>query len=473
MDSIKSTNWTSQVPAASLPHFSILKRTVFSNPMNSNQVNGLWNIDLEKSSHPMANSISSENMKSADRENQSLSQRRRSKARFVRKTIRPYGTAILLVGSAFVLTFILRYFFPYPVLFLFFAAVMVSAWLGGTGAGLFAVLLSTLVTDYFFVPPFDSFVIDATNVSYFGAFVLCALVASWVSTSKKKTEEALREARDHLELKVAERTAALEKSNTELRRTMHDHEEAQQALRQTQTELAHLSRALTMGELTSSIAHEINQPLTAVVTHGHACVEWLSANPPDLAKARQTAKRIIEDGTRAGTVLRRIRALFSKQGNMRDWVDMNEVITELTVFLRDEAVSQRVSIRTELAPELPRIKCDRVQLQQVVLNLMMNGMDAMRSIAGECMRELLVRSKQEDQREIVISVEDSGCGLSPQIADKIFEPFFTTKPEGIGMGLSISRSIIESHGGRICVRSRPLGGTIASFTVLVNSKSYG
>src|SRR5215831_15517755 len=144
-----------------------------------------------------------------------------------RVVIRPYGTAVVLVALAFALTFGLRYFFPYPVLFLFFAAVMVSAWFGGTGAGLFAVLLSTLLTDYFFVPPFNSFVIDATNVSYFGAFVVCALVASWVSASKRKTEEALREVRDDLERNVAERTAELEKSNADLRRTMREHDHAQ------------------------------------------------------------------------------------------------------------------------------------------------------------------------------------------------------------------------------------------------------
>lgn len=386
-------------------------------------------------------------------------------SRMFGSVIRPYGTALVLVGLAFAFTFVLRFFFPYPVLFLFFAAVMVSAWFGGTGAGLFAVLLSTLVTDYFFFPPFHSFVIDATNIYYFAAFVACALVASWVSAAKRKTEEDLREARDHLERKVAERTAELERSNRDLRRTMDDHERAQQALRHTQTQLAHLSRALTMGELTSSIAHEINQPLTAVVTHGHACVEWLSANPPDIAKARQTAKRIIADGTRAGTVLSRIRALFSKQRSTRDWTDMNEVITELTVFLRDEAISQLVSIRTDLEPDLPRVRGDRVQLQQVVLNLMMNGIDAMRDRVPDGARELLVRSRKESSDQIAISVEDSGCGLSPQIEDRIFQPFFTTKPQGIGMGLSISRSIVESHGGRIGATPRPFGGTIFSFTI--------
>jgi len=385
-------------------------------------------------------------------------------SRLGRAVIRPYGTAVVLVALAFAPTFASRHYFSYPVLFLFFAAVMASAWLGGTGAGLFAVFLSTLLADYFFFPPFHSFSVSATNASYFGAFVICALVASWVSASKRKTEEALREARDHLEQKVAQRTAELEKSNTDLRRTMSEHDESQQALRQTQTELAHLSRALTMGELTSSIAHEINQPLTAVVAHSHACLEWLSVDPPDIGKARQTINSILRDGTRAGRVLSRIRALFSKQVHASDWIDMNEVILELTVFFRDDAMWQQMAIRTDLSPSLPRLKGDRVQLQQVVLNLMKNAMDAMQTTPAGW-KELVIRSKQHTRSELIISVEDSGVGLSPQVADKIFDPFFTTKSEGIGMGLSISRSIIEAHHGRLWASARPSGGAVFQFTL--------
>ena len=382
--------------------------------------------------------------------------------------IRPYATAAALVAIAFALTFILRYFFPYPVLFLFFAAVMASAWFGGTGAGLFAVLLSTLLTDYFFVPPFHSFVIDPTNVSYFGAFVICALVASWVSSAKKKSEEALKEARTQLEIRVAERTTELQKSNAELRWTIQEHDKAQQALRETQTELAHLSRVFSMGELTSSIAHEISQPLTAVVTNGHACLEWLSAAPPNVEKALRTTENIIQDGTRAGAVLGRIRSLFKKEPRAQDWLDMNEVIEELTVFLRDEADRRGISLRTRLARDLPRVKGDRVQLQQVVLNLLMNGMDAMNGLAGRA-RELRIDSRRHDARAILISVEDSGVGLRPGIGDRIFEPFFTTKPQGIGMGLSISRSIVESHRGHLWAEPGRTGGALFQFTIPLDS----
>jgi C4-dicarboxylate-specific signal transduction histidine kinase len=393
----------------------------------------------------------------------------RAKKRF--GGVRPYGAAFVFVALAFGLTFVLRYFFPYPVLFLFFAAVMLSAWLGGTGPGLFAVLLSTLFTDYFFVPPFNSFVIDARNISYFGAFVICAFVASWVSSAKKKSEEALKEARAQLEIRVTERTEELQKSNAELRWTIQEHDKAQQALRETQGELAHLSRVFSMGELTASIAHEISQPLTAVVTNGHACLEWLSAAPPNVDKARRSAASIIQDGTRAGAVLGRIRSLFKKGAPAQDWLDMNEVIEELTVFLRDEAIRRGISIQTQLTRDLPRVKGDRVQLQQVVLNLLMNGMDALSETAGSA-KKLLVSSRERESREILVSVEDSGAGLLPEIAGRIFEPFFTTKPQGIGMGLSISRSIVESHRGHLWAAAGRSGGALFQFTIPVDSESF-
>ena len=249
-----------------------------------------------------------------------------------------------------------------------------------------------------------------------------------------------------------------------MRWTIQEHDKAQQALRETQSELAHLSRVFSMGELTSSIAHEISQPLTAVVTNGHACLEWLSAAPPNIEKARRTTENIIQDGTRAGAVLERIRSLFKKESFAQEWLDMNDVIGELTVFLRDEAIRRGISMRTELARDLPRVKGDRVQLQQVVLNLLMNGMDAMSGLAGGA-KELVIVSRPHDSRAIVISVEDSGIGLRPEIENRIFEPFFTTKPQGIGMGLSISRSIVESHRGRLWAESGRPSGALFQFTI--------
>jgi len=387
--------------------------------------------------------------------------------RAARPAIWRYGISLCFVAGALAASLPLQRFFPYPFLFLFFAAVIASAWVGGTSAGLFSVLVSTLVVDYFFVRPFHSFAVNATDSAYFVGFVACAIIASWVASAKRKSEEALREARDQLEIRVAERTVELEKSNADLLKTMRDHDEAQAALRQTQSQLAHLARALTMGELTSSIAHEMNQPLAAVVTHGHACLEWLSTEPPDYARARQTVESIIRDGTRAGNVLARIRALFSKQEQARDAVDMNEVISELTIFLRDETSRQAVQVRTELSPNLPLIKGDRVQLQQVVLNLMMNAIDAMHGAKNRA-KHLVVRTWQQSDLEIGVSVEDSGIGLSQDLWTKIFDPFFTTKPQGIGMGLPISRTIIEAHAGKLVGAPRANGGAVFQFTLPLN-----
>jgi C4-dicarboxylate-specific signal transduction histidine kinase len=355
---------------------------------------------------------------------------------------------LLSVGLAFGFTLLLQPLFPYPFLFLFFGAVMASAWFGGAAAGLFAVLLSTLLVDYFFVPPVHSFAITASAEAYFAAFILCGLAASWISSAKKKSEDDLQEALDHLETRVSERTAELLK---------------------TQTELAHLSQVLSMGELTASIAHEINQPLTAVVTQGHACVEWLSADPPNLEKVRHSVERIIQDGTRAGATISRVRGLFKKEAPVKDWLDVNEVVHELTVFLREEAMRRGVHMRTDLVPGLPKVKADRVQLQQVLLNLLTNGMDAMDSVTDH--RKELIISARVDEANVVVRVEDSGKGLDAQTAEKIFTPFFTTKPHGVGLGLSLSRSIIEAHDGRLWASPRPSGGAVFQFTLPASGTS--
>jgi C4-dicarboxylate-specific signal transduction histidine kinase len=374
-----------------------------------------------------------------------------------------YGEALAFVAAALVASLLLQRFFPYPFLFLFFAAVMAAAWFGGTGPGIFSVLLSTLAIDYFFVPPVYSLAINTADTSYFGACIACALVASWVCSSKKRDAEALRDARERLEVRVAQRTA-------ELANSVADREKAQQALIQAQSELAHLSQVLTMGELTASIAHEVNQPLTAVVNYGNACLEWLSASPPNLAEARLAAETIVKDGTRAAAVLGRIRALFQKQPRSTEWLDMNTVIHELIALLRHEIAKQNVSVRTDLSADLPRVKADRVQLQQVLLNLMVNAMDATGGVAGRT-REILVRSRRQGAAAIRVSVEDNGCGFSPDVAERIFDPFFTTKPHGTGMGLSISRSLIESHQGKLWAERRPEGGAAFQITLPVESGS--
>jgi signal transduction histidine kinase len=186
-----------------------------------------------------------------------------------------------------------------------------------------------------------------------------------------------------------------------------------------------------------------------------------------LPEARRAAEIVIQDGTRAGTIINRIRALFKRQPVAQDWLNLNEIIAESVGFMKEEAIRHRITIRTELARDLPEIKGDRVQLEQVVLNLVINAIDALRE-AKET-REVLITSRREGSAEVLVSVEDSGMGVSAEIAGRIFDPFFTTKSHGIGMGLSISRSIVESHGGRLWAESRPLEGAIFRFTIRVGS----
>jgi C4-dicarboxylate-specific signal transduction histidine kinase len=374
-----------------------------------------------------------------------------------------YGAAVLVVAAALFPSLLLQRYFIHPFLFLFYAAVIVAAWFGGAGPGLVAVALSTLSIDYFFLPPFHSLAINATDTTYFAAFVVCALAASWVSAAKKRDAEALRDTRDSLEIRVEARTA-------ELAASVAEREKAQQALIQSQSELAHLSQVLAMGELTSSIAHEVNQPLTAVVNYGNACLEWLSADPPNLDEARMAAETIVKDATRAAEVLRRIRALFQKQPLSTEWLEINAVIQELIGLLHHETGRRRVSLQTELAAKLPRVKADRVQLQQVLLNLIVNAMDAACDTAGRP-REIVVRSRRASDASIGVSVEDNGCGFDPGAAEKIFEPFFTTKSDGTGLGLSISRSLVESHRGRLWAEPRPGGGSIFRFTLPVEPQT--
>lgn len=372
---------------------------------------------------------------------------------------RSYGLALLFSALALAGSLLIRPYFPHPFLFLYFAAVMTTAWFGGTGPAVLSVFLSATAVDYFFIHPLDSWAIGAPDTAYFGVFVVCALVAGKISLAAKRHEEALQKERIQLDRRVAQRTEELEKAKADLTASIAQHEKAQEALIKTQAELAHLSLYITMGELTASIAHEVNQPLTAIVNYGNACLEWLSTDPPVIVEARLAAKAIVSDGTRAAAVLGRIRALFQNQPPDKNWIDINAAIQDLLSLLGHEATRHSISLCAILAPSLPRIKGDRVRLQQVILNLLMNSMDAVRA-AGGCPGRILIRSQREGPAAVGICVEDNGCGFPPEVTDKMFHPFFTTKPKGIGMGLSISRSIVESHGGRLWAEAGPSGGAI-------------
>ena len=241
---------------------------------------------------------------------------------------------------------------------------------------------------------------------------------------------------------------------------------AEEALRQAQADLAHVTRVTTMGELTGSLAHEVNQPITAAVTNANTCLRWLAGDAPNIEEARAAAMRIVKDGTRAAEIISRIRLLFKKGTPERELVDVNEVIREMTVLLRNETTRGSISVRTELAADLPQVMGDRVQLQQVMMNLFMNSIDAMKDVDGT--RELAIKSQRAENEQLMVSVSDTGVGLPAQQTDQIFNAFFTTKLHGTGMGLSISRSIVESHGGRLWAANNSPRG--ASFYLTLPTK---
>jgi PAS domain S-box-containing protein len=495
-----------------------------------------------------------------------------------------YGIKPISISTCFVLvallwTFPLQHVIAYPFVFLFFGAIMGSAWFGGAVAGFVAVLQSSLVITYFFIPPLFSITVAKESQSFLAAFILCAFAISIVSSARKRAENAVRAAKDELETKVRERTAELERSNLEIQESerqlrmlteaipqqiwradaagrieycnqhlrnyvgergrsiegefffdilhpedamlfrqgwesalvaggrfevkvrvlgadgayrwflvrsipqrsedgtiarwygihidIEEQHRAQQSLVIAQDDLSRLSRTLSMAEMAASIAHELNQPLTAVVTHAYACREWLGSSPANLEKASATAEKIVQESTRASAVVKRVRALFRKEGAERQSVEVNHLVQEIARLLRDEAIRRGVAIRMLLDRNLPRIEADPVQIQQVLLNLATNAMDAMSTVAGS--REITIQSERHGTEEIVITIDDNGPGISPEIASRIFEPFFSTKEQGTGMGLAICRSIVEAHDGRIWAENCSPAGARFKFTLGVGA----
>jgi len=240
-------------------------------------------------------------------------------------------------------------------------------------------------------------------------------------------------------------------------------EEERERLRQAQVDLARVNRVTTMGELTASLAHEVNQPIGAAVTNASTCLRWLAGDTPNLEEARAAAMRVVTDGRRAAEIISRVRQLFKKGTPEREWVDVNEVVREMIVILQGEAARQNIVVTMDLAADLPQVLGDRVQLQQVMMNLIMNGIDAMKS--SDRARSLAINTGLLENEEVLVSVSDTGVGLPPQQADQIFNAFFTTKLHGTGMGLRISGSIVESHGGRLWAEDNSPRGARFHFTL--------
>lgn len=349
-----------------------------------------------------------------------------------KQSLRNYTVAVASVAVALGILRLPIVHLQGAILSLFLCAVMLSAWLGGVGPGLLAAALSAAAFAYYFLSPVHTLLVAAEEMPRFVIFVLAAGLVGSLSAAQRRSMQSLRK--------------------------------TEQALRETQADLAHVTRVMTMGELAASIAHEINQPLAGIVINGNACLRWLAGESPNLAEAREAAQRIIRDGTRASEIIARVRALAKKTVTRSERVDMNEAIQEVLALGQGEGRRNSVAFRTDLAGDLPPVRGDRVQLQQVVLNLIMNGIEAMSAVQDRP-RELAIRTQTGEARQVRVTVQDSGVGLDPQALEQVFEAFYTTKPGGMGMGLSISRTIVENHGGRLSVVAHDGPGATFEFTL--------
>jgi C4-dicarboxylate-specific signal transduction histidine kinase len=378
-----------------------------------------------------------------------------------------YAVAALSVGLATVITLKLGSVIKHTST-LFFCSVMLSSWYGGLWPGVFAALLSVVALDYYFIPPLYALGISLEEAPDIIVFVATALFIGWLSGDQQRAQELLRQARDELDAKVQERTGELKKANEQLQSEIAEREAAQEGLIRTQAEIARIARITTMGELAASIAHELNQPLGGIVTTGDACLRWLAAKPPNLDEARQAVEAIIRDGTRASSVLVRIRGLLRRGERVRERLDINDVIREVISLLDSELRRTGASLRTEMPRKLPPIVVDRVLLQQVILNLIMNAMEAMRAVVNRA-RILRIRTEEQPSGSIAVLVQDSGVGIDPEHLSRMFEAFYTTKVQGIGMGLTISRSIIEANGGRLWAVANDGPGSTFCFTLPIDA----
>ncbi len=249
---------------------------------------------------------------------------------------------------------------------------------------------------------------------------------------------------------------------------IEDRKRAEEEREKLRTDLAHVNRVSMLGELAASVSHELKQPIAAAITNANTCIRWLKRDQPDVDEALEATSRIVKDGSRATEIIDRLRSLYKKSPPKRELVDVNELVVEMLVLLRSEAARYSIAVRTELAPDLPKITADRVQLQQVLMNLMLNAIEAMKDTAGE----LTIKTEMGQGGPVLISVSDTGVGLPNEKTEQIFNAFFTTKPEGSGMGLSISRSIVESHGGRLWAANNSPHGARFCFTLPTKAEAH-
>ena len=369
--------------------------------------------------------------------------------------------ALAVVGLALCLTLVLQHFVSArPPLFPFFAAIVAAAWFGGVGSGCLAAAAALPAGFYYSPETLRAVSIATDNVELFFFFVVCAMAGELLGSRQ-------RDAKDNLHRAQLERTATeLSSTNDALRLEMAARRRAEQALADTRAKLAHAARLTALGELTASIAHEINQPLTAVSTNANCCLHWLEAAHLDLDEAREAAASVVQDSNRANEVIRRIRAMVRSAPPERGPVDLNTVVREGLALVEAELRRNGIEAALALAPSLPTITGDAVQLQQVVLNVVLNAMDAMTAAPA---RTLVLRTACDGGRAIVLTASDTGMGFGGRDPNRMFDAFVTTKSEGMGLGLSICRTIVEAHGGRMSAREAAPRGAVIEIVLPVEA----
>ena len=368
-----------------------------------------------------------------------------------------YGLALVLVALALALTLVLQHFeSTRPTLFLFFAAIVAAAWFGGVGPGCLAAALSIPAGLYFYSSAVHALTINLDNLVMFFFFAACALAGGVLSSRQRAVESGLQRTHEELQAKAAELTRA----NDALKTEMAERRRTEDTLRETQARLTHAARLTAMGELVASIAHEINQPLAALLTNAGSCVRWLQEDNLDIAEARDAAESVVQDGTRASEVIRRIRAMVRRTPPEKRDLDVNALVREAIPLLERELRQQRVEVDLALAESLPPVSVDPIQLQQVILNLLLNSIEAMSGI-GARPRRLNIGTRRTSLDEVEVEIADTGGGFASDDPENAFEAFVTSKPDGLGLGLSICRSIVEGYGGRISAAQRePFGAVV-------------
>ena len=378
-----------------------------------------------------------------------------------------YGLAALLVGLALTLTLTFQVFeTDRPTLFLFFAAIVASAWFGGVGPGCVAVVLSVPAGLYFYSTRLMAFTITLDNSLLFLFFTVCAMAGGAISSRQRVAEERLQRAHRQLQLKAEE----LEGINAALREEMSERRRTESALHETQMELTRVARLTTMGELVASIAHEINQPLAAITTTAASCLRWLEGDRPNLREAREAATRLVRDGERAGEVIRYVRAMARRSVAEQVAVDVNAAISDAVSLASHELRKNQIDLLMELVGDEMIVLGDRIQLQQVFLNLIMNAIESLCTITNR-VRTLRIQSRLGERGLVKVIIEDHGAGIPQNILDSLFDAFVTTKTEGMGLGLSICRSILDAHGGAVEAHARAPFGAVLSVTLPVKGNA--